>query len=85
MSRSRRGVVDAPAADRDLAVGDRLEAGEHPQRRGLARAGGADQHHELAVGDREVERADGLDAAEALGHAVEGDRRHQAFIPSPRP
>ena len=33
-----------------------LEAGDHPQRRGLAAARGADEHHELAVLDRAMLR-----------------------------
>ena len=58
----------------DLAVGDVLEAGDHPQRRRLAAAGGADQDHELAVGDLEVELLDRLGpVGEPLGHLVERD------------
>ena len=55
----RRHVGDVAAADQDRAGVDLLEAGEHAQRRRLARAGRADEHHELAVGDVEVERVDG--------------------------
>ena len=50
---------------------ERLEAREHAQRRGLARARRPDQDHELAVLDVEVERVDsggdalGVDAARA--------------------
>ena len=47
--------VDDPVADPDLALGDLLEAGGHPQCRRLAAPGGADEHHQLAVGDLEVE------------------------------
>ncbi len=46
-----RHVVDDPVADAQLALGDRLEAGDHAQRRGLAAARRADEHHELPVGD----------------------------------
>ena len=42
-------------ADQDLAVTDLLEPGDHPQRRRLAAAGRADEHHELAVADLELE------------------------------
>ena len=49
--------VDDPVADPDLAFADLLEAGGHPQRRRLAAAGGADEDHQLAVGDLEVEPA----------------------------
>ena len=47
--------VDEPLADADLALADLLEAGGHPQRRRLAASGGPDDHHQLAVGDLEVE------------------------------
>ena len=56
-------LVDHPAADRDLAGGDRLEAGDHAQQRGLAAAGGADEDDELAVGDVEVDAVDDLGSA----------------------
>ena len=52
---ARREVVDDLALDPDLAGGDLLEPGDHPQRRGLAAAGRPDQHHELALGDVQVE------------------------------
>ena len=57
MSRSLAGtwLID-PAVDRDGARGDRLQPGDHAQRRGLAAARRAEQHHELAVGDREARR-----------------------------
>jgi len=53
-----RHVVDHPAADRDGAAGDLLQAGDHAQRRRLAAAGGADQHHELLVVDLQVQVLD---------------------------
>jgi hypothetical protein len=53
-------VVDHPLTDRQGAVADLLEAGDHAQRGGLAAARRADQHHELAVVDLEVEIIDGL-------------------------
>jgi len=82
---ARRDGVDDVLTDQDPPVGDRLEAREHPQGGRLARARRADQHHELAVGDVQVQLADGLDRSEALDHAVEGDSRHQPVIPSPLP
>ena len=60
MSRSLGHVVgDVAIADQDRALGAVLEAGEHAQGGGLAAAGGADEHHELAVLDVEVERVHG--------------------------
>ena len=49
------------------AVGDRLEAGDHPQRRALAAPRRPDQHHELAVADLEVD-------------CVHGDRRRLRIL-----
>ena len=46
------GVVDALAVDLDVALGDRLEAGDHPEQRRLAAARRADEDRELAVVDR---------------------------------
>ena len=53
----RRHVVHHGLADRDAASRDDLEAGDHSQRRRLPAARGSDEHHELAVLDRQVERA----------------------------
>ena len=73
MSRSfGRLVVDDLAADLQLAVGDVLEPGDHPQRGRLPAARRADEDHELAVGDLEVQVLDGLEAVVvALGDVVE--------------
>ena len=48
-------LVDPLARDPELARGDRLEPGDHPQQGRLAAARRADEHAELAVGDREVD------------------------------
>ena len=50
----RRHVVDDAVADADLAAGDVLQPRDHAQQGGLAAAGGADQHDELAVVDGHV-------------------------------
>ena len=78
MSRSfGRLVVDDLAADLQLAVGDVLQPGDHPQRGRLPAAGRADEDHELAVGDVEVHILDGLVAvAVALGDVLECDLGH---------
>ena len=55
-----RAVVDHVAADLQLAAGDVLEPGDHPQRRRLAAARRPDEDHELAVGDVEVHLLDGF-------------------------
>ena len=67
----RQHVGDVALADQHAAGGDGFEAGDHAQRRGLAAAGGAEQHEELAVGDGEVEALDHLDGAEGLADVGE--------------
>ena len=54
-------LVDARAVDADLALGDRLQPGDHVEQRRLAAARRADQHEEAALLDVEV------DALEHLG------------------
>src|SRR5262249_33398056 len=56
----RRQVVDDAVADPELAVGDLLQPGDHAKRRRLAATRRADENHQLAVVDREVEVEDGL-------------------------
>ena len=48
-------VVHQLAADGQLAAGDVLQTGDHPQGGGLAAAGGAHQHDELLVRNVQVE------------------------------
>ena len=68
-SRSRGAdVVDAPVADADRPRRDLLEPGDHAQRGRLAAARGADEHHELAVTDVEVQRPHGLRAVRKTFH-----------------
>ncbi len=77
MSRSLGGIaIDDLAADRDFALRDLLEPGDHPQQRGLAAPGGADQHAELAVGDVDVHAADHVRRPEVLVHLADDDAGH---------
>jgi hypothetical protein len=71
-------LVDGLVPDRDLARGDLLESGHHPESRRLAAAGGADEDHELARRDVEREVFDRRDVVVDLRHAVEGDGRGDA-------
>ena len=59
-------VVDQLAVDVQLAAGDLLQTGHHPQRGGLAAAGGTNQNNELLVGDVQAELLHGHDAL--VGH-----------------
>ena len=79
---ARGEVVDDLPADAQLAVGDLLEPGDHPQGRGLPAARGPDEDHELPVLHLEVEALDRLGAVRVpLGHAVEDDVRHGCTLP----
>ena len=80
----RRHVVDDAAADRDRAVGDVLEPGDHAQRGRLAAARRADEHEELAVRDVERQVEDGLHAVVVdLVDFVERDVSHVSSPNSP--
>ena len=68
-------VADVPPGDLDPAAVERLEPRQHPQRGRLARARRADQHHELAVLDVEVEQVDGRRGALGVDPA-------RAYIPN---
>jgi hypothetical protein len=73
----RRAVVDDLAADLELAVGDVLEPGDHPEGGGLPAAGRADEDHELPVLDLEIDALDGLEAVGiALRDLLEDDVGH---------
>ena len=85
---ARRDIVDDLAVDRDRAAADRFQPGDHAQQRRLSAAGRADENHELAVVDLEIDRLDGGDraAAERLAQLLETDRPHlfRARFPGPR-
>jgi hypothetical protein len=74
-------VVDDAVADLDDAFADLLEACDHAQRRCLAAAGGADEDHELAVGDLEVHVAHGTRAARIDLADVTERHARQMFLP----
>ena len=70
-------VVHDLTVDLHVPGRDRLEAGDHPQRRRLSAAGRADEDDELARLDLEVEIGDGLRAVGIdLRQLLEGDLRH---------
>ena len=76
-----RQVVHDLATDGDCARADLLQAGDRPQRRGLAAAGRADQDHELPVLDLKVEVVHPLDPTWInLVHLVKEYFGHQRSI-----
>jgi hypothetical protein len=54
--------VDNAVADAQLALGDLLESGHHPQRGRLAAPGGPDENQELPVRDVQRQVVDGVEA-----------------------
>jgi hypothetical protein len=77
-------VVDHLAADLQVALGDVLQPGDHPQRRRLPAARRADEDHELRVADLQVHVLDGLEAVRiALDDVVELDLGHDGAPFSP--
>src|SRR5215467_12919667 len=68
--------VDELAVDTDLAACRLLEAGDHAQDRALAASRRPDEHHELAVGNVQVDPVDGGLRAEGLAQPAESDGRH---------
>ena len=67
------------AGDRDAARVDRLEEVHAAQERRLARAGRADQAHDLVLGERQVDPAEHLELAEGLVDALELQCRASAL------
>jgi hypothetical protein len=81
---ARRHVVDDPVADAERALGDLLEACDHPQGGRLAAPGRAYENHELAVLDLQGHVVHGSGAVGVdLAHPVERDVGH-ALLPPPR-
>jgi hypothetical protein len=60
------GVAQHLVAERDAAVGQRLQAGDRAQQRGLAAARGPDQHADLAL-ERPKDTCDGRSARAGCG------------------
>jgi hypothetical protein len=68
--------VDHLAFDLDIAGRDRLQPGNHPQKRGFSAAGRANEHAELAIRDLHVDAADYLYIAIGLFQVLEFNAGH---------
>ena len=71
------------ALEQDLAVVDRVDAGDALDQGRLARAVVPDEGHHLAGGDVEVDLVQGLDRAEALRDPAQLQKRRFAHLSSP--
>ena len=76
---ARRGVVDQPPGDLDMAVAQRLEPGDQVEQGGLAAARGPDEDDEFARLDLEVDALDHLVGPEAFAHALKGNSRCHCY------
>ena len=76
---SRRQARGVAAGDVDRALLRLFQAGDQPQRRRLAGAGRPEQHHELAIGDTQVEVADRCDIAERFRDATQPHISHDGL------
>ena len=65
---------DVAAAEQDAALVGRLEAGKHPQQRGLAAAARAQQRKELARPDVERKPVHRAETAECLGYPLDPEQ-----------
>ena len=81
-----RQIVDPFAVDQDIAYRRRLKAGDHPQDRGFAATGRAEQRDEFSGFDLQryiVDRFEGarfVRGDKLLGDVLEFDRGHFAHV-----
>ena len=78
----RRDAVDDLAVDRQRARRDVLEPGDQPQQGGLAATRRADEHHEFAGPDIEVDALDHLDGAERFSDIGEANSAMRSPAPT---
>ncbi len=71
----RHHLRDVVALQQNPALVRRLEAGEHPQQRGLAATARAEQREKLPGPDVERQLVDGPQAAELLHHRLDAQQR----------
>ena len=74
------GVGDALPAEADFACGDRLEAGDAAQERGLAAARGAEQAGDLAARDGKIDAVDNGVRAVTLDDAAQFEEQGVASL-----
>ena len=74
-------IVDDAPVDQDVAGADRLEPGDHVEKRRLAAAGRAEQDEKLAVVGRQADVGERRVDAELLRDVPDFERRHRAISP----
>ena len=73
----RRIEIDQLVANADFAGGDVLEAGDHPQQRGLAASRRPDQGDEFAILYDDVDAVQNLDVTERLAQLLDDNTGHK--------
>ena len=76
-------LLHVDTRQRHRSVRGARQRGEHAQKRGLARAVGAEDRQERALRQRERHVVDGLAAAERLRQVIDGKRRFHGTTPPP--
>jgi len=77
-----RHAGDVGPVEQDAALARLLEAGQHPQERGLAAARRPKQREEFALEDVQRQLLDGGERTEALAHRLEPHQRpDHALVP----
>ena len=66
---------DIGTVEQDAALVRRLEAGQHPQQRGLAAAAGPEQREKFAAPDIERQSVDRPQRSELLHHGINAEQR----------
>src|SRR6185312_14830492 len=66
-------IVDALAANMDVALGRHFQSGDHAEHCCLATAAGAEQRHQFAFPDGKTDRVDGNHVAESLADVLQFD------------
>ena len=79
----RRDVRHVPLPDRDSTGGDALQPRDHPQHGGLAAPRRADEDHEFAVRDCQIDAVHGHYVIEVLGDVLERETCHRQPFTAP--